>query len=129
MITSNKELPTPAKFISKFFESRIQTHVYHLQTTSYAAHKALNKFYDDITGFADDIVESFQGGKSLIIKGYKPGNILEDNDPVSYLQSFLTFLKEERYKCFDKNDSDIQNIIDESITLTKSTIYKLKFLK
>lgn len=124
-----ESLPTPAKFISKLFESRIQAHIYHLQTNSFAAHKALDEFYNDIVGHTDDIVETFQGGKSLIIKGYKPGIILEDNDPLSYMTSLLLYIKDNRYKAFDKNDTDIQNIIDETVSLTKSTIYKLKFLK
>ena len=35
-------------FISLLFASRTQAHVFHLQTNSYAMHKALNGYYDDI---------------------------------------------------------------------------------
>ena len=60
------------QFISTLFASRTQAHVFHLQTPSFAAHKALNEYYDEIVGLTDGIVESYQG-KYGIITGY--GNV------------------------------------------------------
>ena len=45
------------QFISTLFASRTQAHVFHLQTPSFAAHKALNEFYDEIVDITDGIVE------------------------------------------------------------------------
>jgi len=58
-----------AQFISTLFASRTQAHIFHLQTTSFAAHAALNTFYDEIVDLADGLVESFQG-RYGIVRGY-----------------------------------------------------------
>ena len=56
--------------VCNILHSRTQAHVYHLQTKSYAEHKALNEYYDDIVPVFDGIVETYQG-KYGIIKTYK----------------------------------------------------------
>ena len=48
------------QFVSTLFASRTQAHVFHLQTTgegSFATHKALNDYYDEIVGITDGLVE------------------------------------------------------------------------
>ena len=44
------------EFIILCFHARTNAHVLHLQTRSYAAHKALNEFYDEIVELADRLV-------------------------------------------------------------------------
>jgi len=39
-----------SSFISHLLASQTQTHIFHLQTDSFAAHKALQKFYEGIDG-------------------------------------------------------------------------------
>ncbi len=51
--SSETEIKDPVSlFFSKLFESREMAHVYHLQVSgdegSYAAHVALNSYYDDV---------------------------------------------------------------------------------
>ena len=116
-----------ADFISKLFESRTQAHILHLTTTSYAKHKALDDYYNDIVGFADDIAEAYQG-KYGIIKGYNCGTINDSLDPISYLESIRTYVNTNRYTAFKQTDTNLQNIIDEVVTLLDSTLYKLKNL-
>ncbi len=60
------------QFVSTLLASRTQAHIYHLQTPSFAAHKALNEYYEEIVDIIDGIVESYQG-KYGIITGY--GNV------------------------------------------------------
>ena len=44
------------QFVSTLLASRTQAHIFHLQTPSFAAHKALNEYYDEIVGITDGIV-------------------------------------------------------------------------
>ena len=125
MITSNKELPTPAKFISKFFESRIQTHVYHLQTTSYAAHKALNEFYDELLDAIDTLIESYQGKYGLINVTVPACATV---DPISAIEGLANLTDGGNVYTMFK-ETWIQNQLDEISMLCYQTFYKLKFLK
>lgn len=115
------------KFMGELFLARDVAHSVHLNTKSYAKHKALNKFYTQIIDLADDFAEAYQGRKSLIgpitlMSARKNGNILD------FLQDSLAEVEKMRYEVVDKTDTPLQNIIDEIVTLYLSTIYKLRFL-
>lgn len=117
------------QFISTLFASRTQAHVFHLQTPSFAAHKALNEYYDEIVGITDGLVESYQG-KYGIITGY--GNIaLQEYQSceaiIMFFETLCMYVEKSRQLICQ--DSYIQNQIDEIVALIKSTIYKLRFLK
>jgi DNA-binding ferritin-like protein len=121
--------PILGQFISTLFASRTQAHVFHLQTNSFAAHKALNEYYDEIIGHADGIAESVQG-KYGIITGYSNIDLLEGNDCNEVIKYFTALeMYVERARQTMPQDSYIQNQIDEVVALIVSTIYKLKFLK
>lgn len=113
--------------IAVLFLSREITHREHLKTKSYAQHVALGGFYEGIIPLADSLAEAYQGrtGNTLEIP-YLAGNTKEDI--VSVLKKLLGKIEEERKKCYPE-DSTIQNIIDEIISLYLSTLYKLTFLK
>ena len=117
------------QFVSTLFASRTQAHIFHLQTPSFAAHKALNDYYDEIVGITDRLVESYQG-KYGIITGY--GNIaLQEYESceaiIMFFETLCTYVEKSRQVICQ--DSYIQNQIDEIVALIKSTIYKLRFLK
>lgn len=115
-----------AKFISTLFASRTQAHIFHLQTQSYAEHKALNGYYDDIVDLVDDYVEACQG-RYGIVKGYTPmTQILEDGSPLKYFLGLQKFVDEIRVQL--PQDGELTNIVDEISGLIASTVYKLKFL-
>ena len=121
--------PILGQFISTLFASRTQAHVFHLQTNSFAAHKALNEYYDGIVDIADDIAESVQG-KYGIITGYSNIDLLEGNDCNEVIKYFTALeMYVERARQTMPQDSYIQNQVDEVVALIVSTIYKLKFLK
>jgi len=116
-----------ANFVGILFLGRDVAHSVHLNTRSYAKHKALRRFYNDIVDMADKFAEAYQGRHGLIgaialQSTKKPGNILE------FLQAQVEEIEAMRYKVVDKADSPLQNIIDEIVGLYLSTIYKLKFL-
>ncbi len=64
--------PIVGQFVSTLMASRTQAHIFHLQTPSFAAHMALQAYYEGIVPLIDGLVESYQG-KNGIITGY--GNI------------------------------------------------------
>lgn len=102
-------------------------HILHLSTTSYAAHKALENFYENIGGLVDDLVETYQG-KYGLLTDYRPTFVLAE-EPISYMM----YLKDELKRCRTSGnfpqDSELQNIADEIAQLIDSTLYKLRFLK
>ena len=117
-----------AKLISYLFHSRTQTHIFHLQTDSFAAHMALNGYYDEIVGLIDGLVESYQG-KYGILTNYSNFNMLEYKDceeVIMYFQSLNSTV--EKLRTIVPQDSYIQNQIDTVVELITSTMYKLKFL-
>lgn len=115
-----------AQFISTLFASRTQAHIFHLQTTSFAAHAALNTYYDEIVDLADGLVESFQG-RYGIVRGYtSPASFKEDDQVVTYFEALAKYVEAARKGL--PQDSYIQNEIDNVVGLIESTKYKLKFL-
>jgi hypothetical protein len=117
------------QFISTLMSARTQAHVFHLQTPSFAAHKALNEFYDEIVDTIDGLVESYQG-KYGIVQGY--GNVaLQEYQScdgiILYFTTLVNFL--EKSRSMIAQDSYIQNQIDELVALIYSLLYKLRFLK
>ena len=116
------------QFISTLMSARTQAHVFHLQTPSFAAHKALNEFYDEIVDTIDGLVESYQG-KYGIVQGY--GNVaLQEYQScdgiILYFTTLVNFL--EKSRSMIAQDSYIQNQIDELVALIYSLLYKLRFL-
>jgi len=113
------------EFLSSLFEIEVNIHIAHLQTTSFAEHKALNEVYEGIVNLRDRFIESYQG-KYGIIKGYKSFEIKEAVDPINYLKEFCILFEKFRLTL---EDGYLQQIIDDVIELLYSSIYKLKTLK
>lgn len=119
-------------FFSKLFESREVAHIYHLQVKdsgAYAAHVALQGYYDGVLDFIDSIIEAYQGQYG-IVEGY---DVIDTKDivtkePIAYFEELAGFIKTER-KCISDEDTHLHNVIDEVVMLVYSTLYKLKNLK
>ena len=103
-------------------------HVLHLQSRSYAEHKALNTFYSEMPDLVDSVIEAWQGRHGELVE--YPDQMVEVSEHKDALE-FVTFLKilleEERYSLGE--DSEIQNLVDSIAELIDSTLYKLTFLK
>ena len=114
-------------FVGMLFLARDVTHSVHLNTRSYAKHKALQKFYENIIDLADGFAEAYQGRHGLIgpislMSAKKTGNVVE------FLQDQLAEIEKCRYDVCEKDDTPIQNLIEGIIELYLSTLYKLRFL-
>jgi len=112
--------------ISILLHSVNQTHAFHLQTRSFAEHKALNDFYDGISDIVDTLAEAYQG-KYGILK-YKNVSTLEQYESKEQVIEYFNKLIKVIEKTRPIKDNFIDNIVQEVETLIYSTLYKIKYL-
>jgi len=97
---------------------------------SFAAHLALNAYYDAVPNMVDALVEAYQG-KHGILKGYVPADKFDEysaDTVVKYFKALATFV-ERAYTKIPKEDTNIINQLDTLKDLIYTTIYKLENLK
>ena len=118
--------PAMATFVTTLFHARTQVHQLHLGTKSYAAHKALDEFYNNIVPLVDELAEAYQGKYDLIVFKDIPCKTVQRNNELNYMQGLKEFVCDNREDL--PQDSELQNIVDEIANLINSTLYKLRFL-
>jgi hypothetical protein len=120
--------PEFLKLVSYLFHSATQVHIFHLQTNSYAEHKALNKYYDEIVELTDGLIETFQGKYDILrdYENYALDNYKDNAQVIIYFKALLKTVETLRMSV--ANDSYLQNQIDNVVELITSTLYKLRFL-
>jgi hypothetical protein len=106
--------------VSALLHSRSQAHIFHWRTRSFAAHKALQGYYEAIVPLTDDFVEGYQGRYKLIA-GYKSSTF--NQNPMNARRYFIKLLKTIN-GCKIK-DTYLQNILDEMRQLVNQTLYLL----
>ncbi len=109
---------TTSIFLGTLFQSRDIMHLVHLNTTSYAEHKALNGYYDGILDLTDKFAEVYFGRNKRV------GIVIPESklqSPIDHLRGILSLLDKERLSY----SSELQNIIDEMIGLVNQTLYLL----
>ena len=111
--------------ISRVFHSRNLAHWNHWRTKSYAQHKALGHFYDDVIEALDDVVEAYQGAFDLI--STIPAPEKSDNDILKHLEAEAAWI-EKNHEGICKGNRAIANLIDALSGVYLSTIYKLRNL-
>lgn len=115
---------TPTLVLQKLFEVRDEIHYQHLTTTSYAAHKALNAFYDEWLDLSDSFLETYQGryrrisGRITMIADGK-------TDTVAYLKKLYDCIESDFKSIVSESDDDLLNIIADMKQLVNKTIYLL----
>jgi len=116
-----------AEFVGVLLHSATATHFLHLQTASFAGHKALGHYYENIVDLADKYAEAYQGHHGIIPLADYPEGFKVQTDAAKYANSLLTFVKGIR-KDLPK-DTDLQNIIDEIVGEIAALLYKLERFK
>jgi len=109
---------TPSKFIGALFQSRDMMHIAHLQTTSFAEHKALNAYYDSILDLTDSFTEKYFG-RNKRVEFVIPE--AKNMDAVAHMRDMEKMIEAER----SNYSSDLQNIMDEMLGLVHETMYLL----
>jgi DNA-binding ferritin-like protein len=117
--------------VTELMNARTSIHKLHLKVTgegSYAAHKALNKFYDALPDFADTLIEGYQGAaeKILSYKEVAPRTLDTVADAVNYLRDIYAMVSKLQGML---PYSEIVNNLDLVKDSINSTKYKLLFLK
>lgn len=115
----------------ELMNARNSFHKLHLKVTgegSYAAHKALNNFYDKLPDFVDSLMEGYQGvsEKILACKDVAPRTLDTVADGVAYLRDMYAMINKLQGML---PYSEIVNNLDLVKDAINSTKYKLLFLK
>jgi hypothetical protein len=116
---------------SELMNAAVSFHKLHLKIKgdgSYAAHKALNEFYDGLHGHADTLIEGYQGAseKLLSYKETTPRILDTVSDAVAYLRDLSAVITKLQGML---PYSEIVNNLDLVKDSINSTKYKLIFLK
>lgn len=113
-----------ASIISRVFADRTYAHMAHLKTSSNAAHKALNEFYDDVIELVDGLAEMAQGkfGKLDIPVGQVSTDM---SNAADVLEASIMEITKDAESCKNRV---LSNKIDEIEGLYLGTIYKLREL-
>ena len=117
------------QLISRVFYARNVAHFEHWRATgtgSYAKHKALGKFYDDVIDAIDSLVEAYQGAFNLI--GNIPAPKTASGDVLKLLEGDADWI-EENHEAICQGNRAVANLIDGVTEVYLSTIYKLRNLK
>lgn len=112
-------------FVTALFRMRDQAHKMHLATRSYAAHKALGEFYDEILDLTDTFVEAYQGKYGLMEIAL--GGDIPMLDAVEFMKMVAEYFEASRAQF--AGDDWLQNMVDEMTGLAYRTLYKLRELQ
>lgn len=115
------------ELIIKLFHARTNAHILHLKTRSHAQHLALKDFYDGIVDLADTLAEAYQGDYG-IIESYPP-RYTHFDDGLELMADLSAWIEKNRHSLWDGDDSYLESIADEIVTLIRQSQYKLRFLK
>lgn len=115
------------QLIATLFLARELAHREHLRTRSFAQHVALGEFYEAIVGHADEIAEVYQGRFGLLAEIPMLVNTVA-GDIIAVLQGHLDWIAANRYSVCPREETAIQNLIDEAVATYSRTLYKLRFL-
>lgn len=115
-------------FVGLLFLSRDIAHKLHLSTRSFAEHSALGGFYETIVEQADKFSEQYQGYylELLDIPFLSPE---KDDLSIEQLKTVCDWIGKNRAKICSKEETVLQNTIDEIEGSFYSLFYKLTFLK
>ena len=114
-------------FLDVMMHSADQTHLWHLQTTSYAMHQALGGYYDGIRDGMDDVAEKCMGHKDVRLKakgGMPLENFSNDGQVMKHLETVEKYLKELNIE-IGPEASHIVNAVDVLRELVAKTKYLL----
>lgn len=124
----NIRITSDIELLSILLHSRTQVHVFHVQafpSKHYAEHITLGDYYSSIGDLWDSLIEQLQGKNKKIFKGFKTypiENYTSCEQLVKYFEQLNRYIADKRniYQ-----GSEIQNTIDEIVSLINSTLYKL----
>lgn len=118
------------EFVSKVLLVRDKAHLAHWAAKgkgSYARHVALGEFYASVLELLDGFVEQYQGAYQKLLEPKLMGDDAVDIE--TELKYQLTWIEINRYDICEKDDTPLQNTIDEIVRTYQTVLYKLNFLE
>jgi len=115
--------------VKDLLQMQNQLRVFHWQTKSYSAHKALGKAYESLDELIDTFVETALGRDSVELANGEMNIELFDIKSVSVcdaLDTYKLFLSEISQRLNPEKDTDLLNIRDEMLGVLNQTSYLLK---
>lgn len=118
-------MATFVEFLSTLLDAKEQTIVWHNQTLSYAEHKALDKFQDNLADLYDGLVESVSGiyGRPKNYSVATLQNYQSSDQIYKYYMELYKYVQNERKTIYQ--DTWVQNQIDEIVALIGRHLYLL----
>lgn len=116
------------ELIARVFYARNVAHFEHWTASgmgAYARHKALGKFYEDVIGAIDSLVEAYQGAFELIGPVRAPKTKAEDILLILIEDSEWI---EKNHEKVCKGNRAVANLLDGVTEVYLSAIYKLRNL-
>lgn len=108
--------------VGLLMNSRTQSHYFHLGTTSYAKHKALQKYYEGIVDLLDAYAEAYMGKYGRVKPVRMNKTFLTDPEKApAYFKGLLKRMKTTKRP----KDAYLKNIEEEIVTLIRKTLYLL----
>lgn len=110
-----------SELVARCFAARTAAHFAHLSTKSYAAHMALEGFYEDIVDATDEFCECHQGVYGLM--GEFPAVPLPKGElaPIKALRDWAAANR----AAASQGKTELGNLIDEILSICDRAIYKL----
>jgi len=109
---------TPQKFMGLLFQSRDTMHLAHLNTTSFAEHKALGIYYDTILDLTDSFIEKYFGRNKRL-------QIVIPESKVEEAFAHMKMMQHTLEAEMPNYPDDLQNIMQEMLGLVNNTLYLL----
>jgi len=115
----------------KFLSLLNQIKTYHIQTRSYAEHKALGDLYETLDDLIDDFLETYAGRHNELPKGQDlaegtPVNYANNAELIAFLDRVVGFLENDVPYSLEPTDTELLNIRDEMLGAVNRTKYLVR---
>jgi hypothetical protein len=111
------------RYVGLLMNSRTQAHAFHLTTSSFAEHKALQAYYEGIIPLLDSWAEAYMGKYGRLKRVSLNKRFMKD--PTKAKAYFKSLLMRIRAIRLPRGDTYLKNIQDEIVALIRSTLYML----
>lgn len=114
-------------FVTILLQLQNQLRIYHWQTESYSAHKALGNAYESLDDLIDTFIEEFMGkyGKIRSEKGFEFSlKNIDESDINDAINTAIEFLSKDLQGILKEEDTNLLNVRDEIL----GELQKLKYL-
>lgn len=104
-----------------------RAHMWHLNTTSYAHHMALNDYYQELPALVDSFIEGCSAYHGVMKPTGTQYTFDSEETSIDGIEQFL-YIMVQVHSDLQKYPG-LQNTLEAMMSLTESTLYKLRNLR